>query len=373
MAHALCYGIRRAGNTGRVAVRAQASGDMTSLADQAIRWHEDRLLLLDQRALPNQVLFVECTRVNEVVAAIREMVVRGAPAIGVSAAYGVVLAAREHFKVSPEDWTERMEADLQALAQARPTAVNLKWAISRMREVMTRTGPGDPEPGLLRAARRIHDEDVQANRALGAHGASLLGDEAVVLTHCNAGALATGGYGTALGVIRSAHAQDKIKAVYADETRPWFQGTRLTAWELLQDDIPVTVICDSAAASLMRQQQLAWVIVGADRVARNGDVANKIGTYALAVMARQHGVNFMVAAPTSSIDLQVDSGAEIEIEERSQQELTQYHEVTFAPAEAEVWNPVFDITPAGLVTALVTEKGVVHAPDEEKILALVQG
>ena len=346
---------------------------MASLADQAIRWHEDRLVLLDQRVLPNEVRFVECTRAGEAVDAIREMVVRGAPAIGVCAAYAVVLAAREHFAASPDDWIEHMEADLQALAQARPTAVNLKWAITRMREVMQRAGPGDPEPVLLEAARKLHLEDVQANRALGEYGASLLKGDAVVLTHCNAGALATGGYGTALGVIRSAHAQHKIKTVYADETRPWFQGTRLTAWELLQDDIPVTVICDSAAASLMREQQPAWVIVGADRVARNGDVANKIGTYALAVMAREHGVGFMVAAPTSSIDLEADTGAAIEIEERSQHELTEYHEVALAPAEAGVWNPVFDITPAGLVTALVTEKGVVHAPCEEKILALLQG
>ncbi len=345
---------------------------MASLADQAIRWQEDRLVLLDQRALPNKVAFVECTQASEVVAAIRDMVVRGAPAIGVSAAYAVVLAAREHYAVAPEDWIRRMDTDLQSLAQARPTAVNLEWAIARMRDVMARTGPGDPEPELLQAARKLHREDVQANRALGAHGASLLEDGAVVLTHCNAGALATGGYGTALGVIRSAHAQHKIKAVYADETRPWFQGTRLTAWELLQDNIPVTLICDSAAASLMRQRQLAWVIVGADRVARNGDVANKIGTYALAVMARQHDAGFMVAAPTSTIDLKVSSGTEIEIEERSQQELTQYHEVALAPAEAGVWNPVFDITPAGLVTALVTEKGVVHAPCEEKIMALMK-
>ena len=344
---------------------------MASLADQAIRWHEDRLVLLDQRALPSQVRFVECTRISHAIAAIREMVVRGAPAIGVCAAYAVVLAAREHFAASPEDWVDRMEADLQSLAQARPTAVNLNWAITCMRDVMGRTGPRDPEPVLLEAARKLHAEDVQANRALGEHGASLLEGDAVVLTHCNAGALATGGYGTALGVIRSAHAQRKIKAVYADETRPWFQGTRLTAWELLQDDIPVTVICDSAAASLMRQQQLAWVIVGADRVARNGDVANKIGTYALAVMARQHGVGFMVAAPTSSIDPKAGSGAAIEIEERSQRELTEYREVALAPAEAGAWNPVFDVTPAGLVTALVTEKGVVHAPCEEKILALL--
>ena len=346
---------------------------MGSLADQAIRWHEDRLVLLDQTKLPNEIHFVECTRVDEVVAAIQGMVVRGAPAIGVCAAYGVVLGARTHFAVSPEHWITSIEADLHALVQARPTAVNLKWALTRMRGVMEQTaGLGDPEPALLQAARQIHAEDVQANRALSGHGASLLEDGAIVLTHCNAGALATGGYGTALGIIRSAHAQNKIKAIYADETRPWFQGTRLTAWELLQDNIPVTVICDSAAASLMRQQRLAWVIVGADRVARNGDVANKIGTYALAVMAREHGVGFMVAAPTSTIDLEAGSGVEIEIEERSHSEISQYRDFSLAPAEAGVWNPVFDITPVALVTAMVTEKGVIHHPSEEKIQRLLQ-
>ena len=345
---------------------------MSSLAEQAIRWHDDRLVLLDQRRLPGEVRFVECTTAGDVATAIRDMVVRGAPAIGVSAGYGVVLAARRRYAASPGFWKEAVEADLQALLDARPTAVNLEWAVCRMRAVIAGLGQDDPGPELLEAAQRIHREDVEANRALGDHGAALVQAGSAVLTHCNAGALATGGYGTALGVIRSAWSQDRIRTVYADETRPWFQGTRLTAWELLQDDIPVTLICDSAAASLMRQQQLAWVIVGADRVAGNGDVANKIGTYALAVMARQHGVGFMVAAPTSTIDLDLGDGARIKIEERSRREVTEYAGQALAPADVGVWNPVFDITPAELVTVLVTEKGVVEHPSAQKIRALMQ-
>lgn len=345
---------------------------MSSLADQAVRWCDDRLVLLDQRKLPNEIQFVECVSVEEAATAIQDMVVRGAPAIGVSAAYGVVLAARQHFAASPGNWKESIEEGLLALLRARPTAVNLKWVVTRMRVIIAQTGCDNPEARLLRAAKQIHEEDVRANQVLGAHGAALLETEAVVLTHCNAGALATGGYGTALGVIRSAHAQNKIKTIYAGETRPWFQGTRLTTWELLQDNIPVTLICDSAAASLMRQKKLAWVIVGADRVACNGDVANKIGTYSLAVIARQHGVGFMVAAPTSTIDMEVSCGAQIEIEERSYREVTEYRDHTFAPADARVWNPVFDITPAGLVTALVTEKGVIRHPTADKIRILMQ-
>ena len=345
---------------------------MSSLAEQAIRWCNDQLVLLDQRRLPNEIHFVECTSVQEVSEAIRDMVVRGAPAIGVSAAYGIVLAARQHHAASPGNWRETIEADLQALLQARPTAVNLKWAVTRMRDLMAETGDEDPGPYLLDAAKRIHREDVRANRALGEFGAGLLEAGAEVLTHCNAGALATGGYGTALGVIRSAHAQDKIRNIFVDETRPWFQGARLTAWELTQDRIPVTLICDSAAASLMQQRRLAWVIVGADRIACNGDVANKIGTYSLAVMARQHGVGFMVAAPTSTVDMEASEGARIEIEERSKHEVTEYEGHVLAPAGARVWNPVFDITPARLVTALVTEKGVVEQPTRRKIRILME-
>ena len=349
---------------------------MSSLADQAIVWQKDHLVLLDQRKLPNDVQYVHCYEVADVIHAIKDMVVRGAPAIGVTAAFGVVLAARAQYKRTTENWQQEIEQDLQNMMLARPTAVNLQWAIERMRNEITNIDKninrGDPEQILLNAARIIHQEDVQANKTLGDFGATLLSRESAVLTHCNAGALATGGYGTALGVIRSAYAQEKITSIYADETRPWFQGTRLTAWELLQDNIPVTLICDSAAASLMRQKQLAWVIVGADRVASNGDVANKIGTYSLAVMAQQHNVKFMVAAPTSTIDLQIQSGDDIEIEERADSEITNVREQSIGPEQAGVWNPVFDITPAEFVTALVTEKGVIEKPNVSKIRALME-
>jgi len=345
---------------------------MKSLADRAIAWQDDHLVLLDQRELPNDIQYVHCHDVHEVVSAITDMVVRGAPAIGVTTAFGLVLAARTRFRDSTKEWKQEIKQDLKDLLLARPTAVNLKWAIERMQAVIEDLDDSDPEPILLSEAQMIHQEDIQANKTLGNFGATLLNNKSTVLTHCNAGALATGGYGTALGVIRSAFAQDKITAIYADETRPWFQGTRLTAWELLQDNIPVTVICDSAAASLMRQKQLSWVIVGADRVASNGDVANKIGTYSLAVMARQHNVNFMVAAPTSTIDMQISSGDEIEIEERADSEIIHLQQQAIGPEQAGVWNPVFDITPAEFVTALVTEKGIVESPDEGKIQALMQ-
>lgn len=345
---------------------------MTSLADQAIAWKDNHLVLLDQRKLPIDVQYVDCYEVKDVILAIRDMVVRGAPAIGVTAAFGVVLAARKHIEQSSSNWQQAIEQDLHELILARPTAVNLKWAVDKMRGEISSLSTDDPEQSLLLAAERIHQEDVKANKALGNFGAELLQDESTVLTHCNAGALATGGYGTALGVIRSAYAQEKITAIYADETRPWFQGTRLTAWELLQDNIPVTLICDSAAASLMRQKQLSWVIVGADRVASNGDVANKIGTYSLAVMARQHHVKFMVAAPTSTIDLHIHSGDEIEIEERANREITNVQNQDIGPDEAGVWNPVFDITPAEFVTALVTEKGIIESPNTLKIKKLMK-
>jgi methylthioribose-1-phosphate isomerase len=250
--------------------------------------------------------------------------------------------------------------------------VNLKWAIEKMRGLFPKVPHDNPEQILLDAAKLIHDEDIKANKTLGDFGATLLKSNSAVLTHCNAGALATGGYGTALGVIRSGYSQEKISAIYADETRPWFQGTRLTAWELLQDNIPVTLICDSAAASLMRQKQLAWIIVGADRVASNGDVANKIGTYSLAVMARQHNVKFMVAAPTSTIDMQINTGDEIEIEERIDKEITNVQSQNIGPDNVGVWNPVFDITPAEFVTALVTEKGIIESPDVSKIQELMK-
>ena len=274
---------------------------------RAVAWEDDRLLLLDQRLLPTQQQYLSLERVTPVAVAIRDMVVRGAPAIGIAAAYGVVLAAREHYAEAPGTWRRAIEADLALLADARPTAVNLCWALSRMRALLADLH-GDPVPRLLEEARRIHEEDIAANRRMGELGAELIEGPCGVLTHCNTGSLATGGYGTALGVIRSAYAAGKLERVYADETRPWLQGARLTAWELVQDHIPVTLIADAAAAHLMRQGKVKWVIVGADRIAANGDVANKIGTYQLAVSARFHGVGFMVVAPTSTVDLAVRNG-----------------------------------------------------------------
>jgi methylthioribose-1-phosphate isomerase len=335
---------------------------------RAVDWRDGRLVLLDQRVLPGQQRYLELTSVDQAVEAIRDMVVRGAPAIGIAAAYGVVLAAREHFAADPSDWRRAVEDDLQRLAQARPTAVNLAWAIRRMRERIAAID-GDPEPALVAEARRIHTEDIEANRRMGKLGAALI-DGGAVLTHCNAGSLATGGYGTALGVIRSAYAQRRISRVLADETRPWLQGARLTAWELIQDDIPVTLICEGAAASLLRGGEVSWVIVGADRIAANGDVANKIGTYGLALHARSHGVRFMVVAPTSTLDLETPDGAGIPIETRGEGEVLGCDGRPVAADGAEAWNPAFDVTPAGLIDALVTERGVIERPNAASIRAL---
>jgi len=300
--------------------------------------------------------------------------VRGAPAIGISAAYGVALAARARFAAGGETWREAIDQDLERLAASRPTAVNLFWAIERMRgrigAMATGTPPFDP---LLAEARAIHREDAEANRRMGDLGAALIGDATEVITHCNAGALATGGYGTALGVIRSAHTAGKIKQVFADETRPWLQGARLTAWELHRDGVPVTLLADVAAASRMALGSVGWVIVGSDRIAANGDVANKIGTYQLAVAARYHGVKFMVAAPTSTIDLDTPSGADIPIEQRDPGEVLRCGGQQVGTPGVPAWNPVFDVTPASLVDAIVTEKGVVHAPNAEKIAQLMLG
>ncbi len=339
--------------------------------DNAIVWHLDRLFLLDQRHLPLRTEFLPLDTVETTADAIRDMVVRGAPAIGITAAFGVVLAARARYRESPDQWRVLIGPDLDRLAAARPTAVNLFWAIHRMRVALDRLGHGDPVPELLREAMAIHNEDRAANHAMGDLGAALIEGPTEVITHCNAGALATGGYGTALGVIRSAHAAGRVTRVYADETRPWMQGSRLTAWELDQSGIPVTVQVDNAAACLMAEGRVGWVIVGSDRIAANGDVANKIGTYMLAVLARHHGVRFMVAAPTSTIDRSVSSGAEIPIEERAADEVLACGGTRLGPAGISARNPVFDVTPAALVDAIVTERGVVMQPTAEKIEALM--
>lgn len=339
--------------------------------DNAALWHDDRLALLDQRLLPGRETFIWLDTVEATALAITDMVVRGAPAIGITAAYGVVLAARQRFATHGAAWRSEIEADLDMLARARPTAVNLFWAIERMRGRIAELPDGDPVPALRDEALRIHEEDRAANRRIGELGAELITTPTEVITHCNAGALATGGYGTALGVIRSAYAAGRIQCVYADETRPWMQGSRLTAWELHHSGIPVVVQGDGAAASLMATGRIGWVIVGSDRIAANGDVANKIGTYGLAVLARHHKIGFMVAAPTSTVDLNVASGDEIPIEERDADEVLYCAGERVAAAGVGARNPVFDVTPAALVDAIVTERGVVSNPTHEKMLALM--
>lgn len=336
-----------------------------------VEWRDGTVRLIDQRLLPARTEYLSCSSAAEVAEAIANMSVRGAPAIGVAAAYGVVLAARDRHAENPGTWRQSIVADLEVLTKSRPTAVNLGWAVDRMRARLERV-QGDPVAPLLEEASAIFREDLQANRRMGELGAALIDSDSGVLTHCNAGALATAGYGTALGVIRSAFRLGKVKHVYADETRPWLQGARLTAWELIQDRIPVSLIADSAATYAMAQGKVQWVIVGADRVAANGDVANKIGTCGLAVSARHHGVTFMVVAPTSTIDRNCPGGASIPIENRSGEELFSLAGVRVAANGAQAWNPVFDVTPAALVDVLVTEKGVVRQPDAAKIAALFE-
>jgi len=335
----------------------------------AARWTDAGLRLLDQRRLPDEEIYLLFDDAGAVAGAIRDMVVRGAPAIGITAAYGVVLAARRHVMESPRAWQSGVREDIRTLAAARPTAVNLAWALARMQRCLATAGQS-PVAALLEEAMRIHAEDVAANHSMGDAGAALLDEDCAVLTHCNAGALATGGYGTALGVIRSAWSAGKLRQIYAGETRPWLQGARLTAWELLRDRIPVTLIGDSAATLLMQQQRVQWVIVGADRVAANGDVINKIGTCQLAVACRYHGVRMMVVAPLSTLDRDMPSGQQVTLEERSPEELMQLAGRCIAAPGATAWNPVFDVTPAGLVDYLVTEAGVVAAPDREKLAML---
>jgi len=333
-------------------------------------WAEEALVLLDQRLLPDRVEHMRLTDVAQVAQAISDMVVRGAPAIGITAAYGAALAARKRYAESTVAWREPLEHDLQLLAAARPTAVNLSWAVERVRGLLSAID-SDPYPVLLDEARRIHEQDIAANQRIGALGADLIKGPCNVLTHCNAGALATGGYGTALGVIRSAHEQGLVKSVFAGETRPWLQGARLTAWELIQDGIPVRLLADGATSHAMAEGQVQWVVVGADRIAGNGDVINKIGTYGLAISARHHGVGFMVAAPTSTVDMALSQGADCPIEIRDEAEILSFGERRVAADGAQAWNPVFDVTPAALVDAIVTERGVVLAPDAAKMAALM--
>ena len=327
-----------------------------------IRWQGDRLDLLDQRKLPFGVEYLECRDSHSVSQAIKELVVRGAPAIGIAAAYGVVLAGRDLVAKHGVDALKQMEASINELNASRPTAVNLMWAIARMRRALAEAGIGWLR--IIEAeARAIEAEDLAANRAMGLLGAELIAAGSGVLTHCNTGSLATAGFGTALGVIRAGVATGKIERVYASETRPWLQGARLTAWELHEDGIPVTLIADGASAHLMKIGKVQWLIVGADRICANGDVANKIGTYAHAIAAKRHGVKVMVVAPSSTVDMATASGEDIHIEERSPAELLSVNGVRTVATGVAAFNPVFDITPAELIDALVTEKGVIAAPD----------
>ncbi|MDR3073650.1 MAG: S-methyl-5-thioribose-1-phosphate isomerase [Deltaproteobacteria bacterium] len=333
-----------------------------------------RLLLLDQKALPLVERTVVCATVDAVVAAIKNLTVRGAPAIGVSAAWGAVLAAWEAAALPErENWRAVVDAALVRLAKARPTAVNLAWAVERMRRVMRAASPTGPAgPAELAAlwedeAAAVQREDLEANRAMGRFGAALLDDGDAVLTHCNAGALATAGYGTALGVIRAAVEQGKRISVIADETRPVLQGARLTAYELARDGIPVRVACDNAAGFLMRRGLVQKIIVGADRIAANGDAANKIGTYGLAVLARAHDLPFYVAAPFSTIDPATPDGDAIPIEERDMEEVARFGDVRVMPEGVEAYNFAFDVTPAALVTAIITERGVLRPPYADDI------
>ena len=343
---------------------------------QAIKWHNNALELLDQRLLPARVEYLRLEHVNEVADAIRNMVVRGAPAIGITAAYGVVIAATTRYQQSATTWKQDILDDIHTLAQSRPTAVNLFWALDHMKQIIDRLN-GDPSKVLLDEAANIHRRDIEANHAMGRYGAALIDKSCAVLTHCNTGSLATGGFGTALGVIRQAYNNGNIKQVFADETRPWLQGSRLTAWELSQDRIPVSLIVEGAAAHLLKQGEIAWIIVGADRIAANGDVANKIGTYGLAILARYHHVKFMVAAPTTTIDMAMVSGEEINIEQRPGDEILSFggqsiYEKNSENEGSHAWNPAFDITPFNLIDALVTEKGAIVQPNHGKLVALMK-
>ncbi|WCE04015.1 S-methyl-5-thioribose-1-phosphate isomerase [Pseudoxanthomonas sp. JBR18] len=331
-------------------------------------WTGDALQLLDQRKLPFQVEHVVCATSDEVAAAIHALAVRGAPAIGIAAAWGTVLAGRDIEAADGAQAAQKLEPALQRLSAARPTAVNLAWALARMRRVLQAAG-ADWQAVLEREAEAIATEDLAANRHMGELGAALIAEGSGVLTHCNTGSLATAGFGTALGVIRAGVAQGRVTQVFADETRPWQQGARLTVWELQQDGIDATLIADSAASHLMKTGAVQWVIVGADRICANGDTANKIGTYQLAIAARHHGLKFMVVAPSSTVDMDTASGEAIEIEERDPGELHGIGGVRTVAEGIKAWNPVFDVTPGSLIDAIVTEKGVVEQPTTEKMRA----
>jgi methylthioribose-1-phosphate isomerase len=340
-----------------------------------IAWEGDVVRMVDQRKLPAKEVYVECRTPNDVARAIKSMVIRGAPAIGVAAAMGLALGLRGSQATGTRQLAVEFLKNCDAMAATRPTAVNLFWAIDRMRRVFSEQVNGgasvdDIKVRLEVEARAIHDEDVASCRALGAHGAALVPDSASILTHCNAGALATAGYGTALGVVRAAAQQGKTVRVLADETRPFLQGARLTAWELVRDGIDTTVITDNMAGTLMRQGTVDLVVVGADRIAANGDTANKVGTYTVAVLAREHGIPFYVAAPRSTIDLDTADGSAIPIEERPVTEVARVGGAQLTPDGAKIRNPAFDVTPHKYITAIITERGVCRPPYDQSLATL---
>ncbi len=340
-----------------------------------IAWADNDVVMVDQRKLPGQEVYVHCRTAKEVARAITTMVIRGAPAIGVAAGMGIALGMRRSKATGTRQFTVEFNQTCDLMAGTRPTAVNLFRAIDRMKRAfgegaLAGESVDDLKASLTREADAIHDEDVAACKAMGQFGAEVVPAHARILTHCNAGALATAGYGTALGVIRAAAGQGKVAQVFADETRPFFQGARLTAWELVRDGIPTTVITESMAGPLMRQGGLDFIVVGADRIAANGDVANKIGTYTVAMMARAHGIPFYVAAPLSTIDLATPDGAGIPIEQRNAREMTHVGSTPLTPEGATVWNPAFDVTPHDLVAGIITERGIARAPYHESLPAL---
>lgn len=337
-----------------------------------ILWKGTELVLLDQRELPQREKYLLCKDVTQVAEAIVEMAVRGAPVIGIVAALGVVLEARKAQRENPSAIRQKVLASIETLASTRPTARNLFWALERMKKKMESAEDEALMEALEEEALKIWQEDVEANKAIGRFGAELISPGTALLTHCNAGALATGGYGTALGIIRRAWEEGKVKRVFATETRPLLQGARLTAWELSQEGIPVTLVVDGAVGYLMAKGLVEAVVVGADRITSRGDVANKIGTYTLAVLAKRHGIPFFVAAPLSTFDLSLEEGNSIPIEERDPSEVLAFRDQRTAPERVEALNPAFDVTPAELISAIVTEKGILWPPLEESIKGILQ-
>jgi len=344
---------------------------------KTIEWTDEGVVMVDQRLLPTEEVYPVFKSYTEVAQAIKDMVIRGAPAIGVAAAMGIALGVRDSTAKDLAELEREFEVICQTIAQTRPTAVNLFWAVDRMKGVFQESkgqnaSIAEIKQCLIEEARMIHREDVEANERMGIYGAELIPDGATVLTHCNAGALATAGYGTALGVIRAAVQMGKTVHVFADETRPFLQGARLTAWEMMKENIPVTLITDNMAGHFMKSGKIACVVVGADRIAANGDVANKIGTYMVAVLAKENNIPFYVAAPISTLDLSIPSGDEIPIEDRSISEVTHIKGQQIAPDKIQVANPAFDVTPNRYVTAIITERGIARPPYQESLRALVE-